>query len=64
MLGSGQPYGKLLGKKDQSALFPLLDKVFRVRIEKNGKCYLRLEKGSPPTENPAIIPLQLEYLIN
>jgi len=61
-----QPVGriksiKLLPATEQTVSFKLLRNVYRLRIESDGKCYLRLETGTLPTGDPMIIPIRAKY---
>jgi hypothetical protein len=61
-----QPVGKiksnsLLPKARQIIAFNLLTNIYQMRIEPNGKCYLRLISGSLPEGDPVIIIIQGNY---
>jgi hypothetical protein len=47
--------------KSQTASFNLLISSYQVRIEPNGKCYLRLASGDLPDSDPVIIPIRAVY---
>jgi hypothetical protein len=54
-------YQPLHPKNGQSLNFYLLSNQFLLRIDENGKCYLRFQNGALPSEDPAIIPLKVFY---
>jgi hypothetical protein len=54
-------YNPLKPGTDQYILFNMLNGTFRLLIKKSGKCYITFVSGSMPTNNPAIIPLQVYY---
>jgi hypothetical protein len=47
--------------KSQIVPFNLLSNIYKLRIEANGKCYLRLASGSLPDSDPVIIPIGVIY---
>ena len=47
--------------KDQTVTFDLLSSIYQIRIEHNGKCYLRLASGNVPDEDPVILPIRAVY---
>jgi hypothetical protein len=51
----------LLSETEQTLSFKLIDNLYQLRIEPNGKCYLRLSSGSLPDSNPVIIPVRVVY---
>jgi len=55
-------YNKFFSKKtDRISLCYLLNDVYRLKVDKDGKCYFSLEKGNPPSGVPAVIPLRVSY---
>jgi len=60
-----------VGKIKQQSLFPqvgqtitiiLIQDTYQFRVDKNGKCYLRLVSGSIPGESgPVILPVKVKY---
>jgi hypothetical protein len=54
-------YGPLQPNNGQSIPFNLLNDGYMLRIEANGKCYLRFVSGILPQANPFIIPLKVFY---
>ena len=47
--------------KSQTASFDLLRNNYELRIEANGKCYIRLASGNLPDSNPVIIPIRVVF---
>lgn len=45
----------------QTVTFKLLNENYSLRIDINGKCYLKFINGIIPTANPFIIPLKVNY---
>ncbi len=45
----------------QSLSFNLITAYYILRIDTQGKCYLRLSSGAAPAVNPAIIPVNVIY---
>jgi|GEM_PF-1217870 len=54
-------HNKFFSKSDKVALCYLLNDVYRLKVDTNGKCYFSLEKGNPPSVVPAVIPLRVSY---
>lgn len=54
-------FNKFFSKEDRYGLCYLLNDVYRIKIEKDGKCYFKLEKGNPPSSVPMVIPLRVNY---
>ena len=54
-------FNKFFAKEDRYGLCYLLNDVYRIKIEKDGKCYFKLEKGNPPSGFPTVIPLRVNY---
>lgn len=62
---------QLIGKIRTESLFPkavqtitykLMQDIYQIRVDKNGKCYLRLVSGSVPGESgPVILPIRAVY---
>ncbi len=50
-----------LPKTNQNILYHLLSDEFMLRIDTEGKCYLRLSSSSLPTKNPVVIPIKVYY---
>lgn len=50
-------------KKERLAYCSLLDAIYKLTINGNGECYLRLEKGYPPADTPVVIPLKVTYIL-
>jgi hypothetical protein len=65
--GQEQQVGKIkpesfFPKAGQTLVFKLLDDAWQLRVDKNGKCYLRLASGSLPDEaDPVVIPVRAVY---
>lgn len=53
--GSFQP------KTDRAIPFLLAGSSYALRIDKNGKCYLRLAAGALPPAGPVVIPLAVKF---
>lgn len=51
----------LLPKASQTVSFSLIFDVYQLRVEPNGRCYLRLASGSLPDGDPVIIPIRAKY---
>jgi len=51
----------LLPAASQTVSFRLIDNVYQLRVEPNGRCYLRLTYGSLPDADPVIIPVRAVY---
>jgi len=51
----------LLPKNSQTLPFNLIYNTYQLRVEPNGRCYLRLASGSLPDANPIIIPVRAVY---
>jgi hypothetical protein len=51
----------LLPKNSQTLPFNLIYDTYQLRVEPNGKCYLRLAKGAIPDGDPVIIPVRAVY---
>lgn len=47
---------------EQSVDFKLLTDSYNLRIDLDGKCYLRLVEGEIPPSDPVFIPIRLYYL--
>lgn len=54
-------HSQLLPNTEQSLPFNLSNDGYTLRIEKNGKCYLRFLSGTLPAANPVILPLKVFY---
>lgn len=52
---------RLRPAKSQTTSFNLLTNIYQLRIEPNGKCYLRLVSGVLPDADPVIIPIRAVY---
>ena len=52
---------KFFSKTERVALCYLLNDVYKLKVEPNGKCYLSLAEGNPPAGFPAVIPLRISY---
>jgi len=48
-------------KANQNVSFSLISDVYQLRIDPNGRCYLRLTTGSLPDGDPVIIPVRAVY---
>jgi hypothetical protein len=64
-----QPVGRikqrdLLPKTEQIVLFKLIRNIYRLRIEPNGRCFIRLEAGILPKGDQVIIPVRGIYKKN
>lgn len=51
----------MLPKASQTISFSLIFDVYQLRVEPNGKCYLRLASGSLPNGDPVIVPVRAVY---
>jgi hypothetical protein len=51
----------LIPAQDQIVSFSLLTNQYRLRIDPEGKCYLRLFTGAAPPDDPAVIPVNATY---
>jgi hypothetical protein len=51
----------LLPSAAQTISFNLIYTIYSVRIETDGKCYLKFVSGTPPDTDPAIIPVRIKY---
>jgi hypothetical protein len=47
--------------KKQDVLYYLLNDSWLVRIDTDGKCYIKLNSGSLPQGDPVILPIQIKY---
>lgn len=45
----------------QSISCRLIDRVYRVRMDSNGDCYVQLAEGPPPIEEDVVLPLLFSY---
>ena len=52
---------KAIPQATQVAAFNLLSTFYLVRIDKEGKCYLRLLSGTKPENDPAVIPARIVF---
>ena len=52
---------KLLPLQGQTITFKLIKSVYLLRIEPNGRCYLRIDTGALPKSDPLIIPIRAMY---
>jgi len=51
----------LLPKTSQTVSFKLMFDIYQLRVEPNGRCYLRLASGSLPDGDPVILPIRAKY---
>lgn len=51
----------LLPSQERTASFSLITDQYLIRIDNEGKCFLKLFSGSAPSDNPAVIPLKVIY---
>jgi len=51
----------MLPKNSQTLPFNLIYDTYQLRVEPNGRCYLRLASGSLPDGDPVIIPIRAKY---
>lgn len=51
----------MLPRTSQTVSFSLIDNVYQLRVEPNGRCYLRLATGVLPDADPVIIPVRAVY---
>ena len=51
----------MLPKASQTVSFSLIFDLYQLRIEPNGRCYLRLAFGSLPNGDPVILPVRAKY---
>ena len=54
----------MLPKVSQTVSFSLISDVYQLRVEPNGRCYLRLVSGSLPDSDPVILPVRAKYKKN
>ncbi len=61
---------QLVGRIKQASMFPktsqaisvmLMFDEYLLRVETNGRCYLRLAKGSIPDDDPVVLPIRAKY---
>lgn len=48
-------------KTSQIVSFSLMSDIYQLRVEPNGRCYLRLATGTLPDGDPVIIPVRAVY---
>jgi len=48
-------------KTSQVISFMLMFDEYLLRVESNGRCYLRLTKGTIPDGDPVILPIRVKY---
>jgi len=51
----------LIPSKPVSVTFNILRNQYQVNINSDGRCYVKLLNGSPPSASPAVIPLRVVY---
>jgi len=51
----------MLPKVSQTVSFSLISDLYQLRVEPNGRCYLRLVSGSLPVGDPVILPIRAKY---
>ncbi len=51
-------------KTVQTILFSLLNDYYQLRIDTNGKCYLKFMYGTLPANNPVVMSIKLLYKFN
>ena len=51
----------MLPKTSQTVSFNLISDQYQLRVEPNGRCYLRLATGTLPDGDPVIIPVRALY---
>lgn len=51
----------LIPAQEQTISFSLITNQYLLRIDVQGKCYLRLFSGSAPADDPAVIPVKVIY---
>jgi hypothetical protein len=44
-----------------SLTFNILKNQYQINIQSDGRCYIKLLNGSPPSSNPIVIPLRVIY---
>jgi len=54
----------MLPAKPQLVLFRFIRSEYALRIEPNGRCYIRLVKGTPPKSDQQVIPIRAKYKRN
>ena len=52
---------KLLPLKEQNIVYYLLNDSYAIRIETEGKCYIKFLDGVPPSAAPTILPIKINY---
>lgn len=51
----------MLPKTGQTISFYLISSIYQLRVEPDGRCYLRFECGTLPTGNQVIVPIRAIY---
>jgi zona occludens toxin (predicted ATPase) len=64
-----QPVGRIkrthfLPATGQTLMFSVMDCRYQLRIEPNGRCYLRLYAGTLPDDDPLIVPVRAVYKLD
>lgn len=52
---------KLLPVKEQNIVYHLLNDSYAIRIEEEGKCYIKFLDGLPPSNTPTVLPIKINY---
>jgi hypothetical protein len=65
-LGQSQFLGTIKGANlfpstPVSLTFNILKNQYQINIRSDGRCYIKLLNGSPPSSNPTVIPLRVIY---
>ena len=51
----------MLPEKAQTVAFRFMRSEYSLRIEPNGKCFIKLVKGTPPKSDQQVIPIRAKY---
>jgi len=54
-------YIGLVPAKEQYLAFNVMNTIYWLRIDTRGQCYLKLAAGTPPYEDPFVLPLKVFY---
>jgi hypothetical protein len=54
-------YPALKPGKEQSAVFSIVGNTYQLRIDNNGKCYLKFMNGGLPYADPVVLPIRVYY---
>ena len=54
-------YVTLIPQNNQTLVYNLLSDQYSLRVDTTGRCYLKLESGNSPTNNPVVLSLIFYY---